>query len=111
MTGKGMQRPEGPHQKPYSPCFLTSISIQLIQEGSALNPGSISGQCKHLLAHLGLPHSMLKANLVPSVLIDPDAIQEHCRCHCAEMVQVPSPEVAEDRAAQSWGMLALPTLL
>lgn len=110
MTGRGMQAPEGPLQKPYSPCFLTSTSIQPIQEGSALHPGSIPGQGKHLLAHLGL-HSMLKANLVPSVLMEPDVIQEPCRCHCAEMVQVPSPEVAEDRAAQSWGILAPPTLL
>lgn len=73
MTGKGVQRPEGPLQKPYSLCFLTSTSKQPIQEGSALHPGSIPGQCKHLLAHLGLPHSLLKANLVPSVLMDPDA--------------------------------------
>ena len=85
--------------------------MQPIQEGSALHPGSIPGQRKHVLAHLGRPHSMLKANLVPSVLAVPDAIQALHRCHSAEMVQVPSPEAADDGAAQSWGILAPPSLL
>lgn len=111
MTGWGMQRSEGPLQKHYSPFLLTSTSTQPTQEGSALHPGSSPGQCKYLLAHLGLPHLILKANLVPSVLTGPDAIQELHRRPCAEMVQVPSPEVADDGAAQSWGILAPPSLL
>lgn len=108
MTGRGMQRSEGPLQKHYSPFLLTSTSTQPTQEGSALHPGSSPGQCKHHLAHLGLPHLMIKANLVPSILTGPDAIQELHRCHCAEMVQVPSPEVADDGVLNLGGSWPLP---